>query len=191
MHRLQWMGFKTWLQLHGHQTNYVIFVSVLEDIRKQFSVEKINKLLAMPDFLTIFNLYTEYCKEDNGPLKVSWNTYLEMVEVLMNFVRATREGYWDLHLGCIKEMLPWFFAYDHTNYARYLSVYLAHMMVLPGTHPEADTLLANGDFGVQQTTSRGFSQLPVNQTIEQTLNRSTKTKGGIVGFSLRKGAVRR
>ena len=64
-------------------------------------------------------------------------------------------------------------------------------MLLPETHPEAHTLLVNGDFGVQRATSHGFSQMPVDQTIEQTLNRSTKTKGGIVGFSLRKGAVQR
>ena len=65
------------------------------------------------------------------------------------------------------------------------------MITLPETHPEAHALLENGDFGVQRTTSHGFSQMPVDQTIEQTLNRSTKTKGGIVGFSLRKGAVQR
>ena len=78
---------------------------------------------------------------------------------------------------------------NHTNYARYLLVYLAQMMMLPETHPEAHALLLNGDFGVQRATSRGFSQMLVHQTIEQTLDRSTKTKGGIVGFSLRKGAV--
>ena len=100
-------------------------------------------------------------------------SYLEMVEVLMNFVRATREGNWNLHLECIKEMLPWFFAYDHTNYACYLPVYLAQIMLLPETYPEAHALLLNGDFGVQQETSHGFSQMPVDQTIEQTLNRST------------------
>ena len=77
------------------------------------------------------------------------------------------------------------------HYARYLPVYLVHMMLLPETHPEAHTLLANGDSGVQQTSSHGFSQLPVDQTIEQTLNRSTRTKGGIVGFNLKKGAVQR
>ena len=88
-------------------------------------------------------------------------------------------------------MLPWLFAYDHINYARYLPVYLVTMTTLPDTHPEAYHLLADGDFGVRRSTSHGFSQLPVDQTIEQTLNRSTKTKGGIVGFSLRKGAVQR
>lgn len=181
------MGFKTWLQRHGHQVNSMTLVSALEDIRKEFSPGKFNRLISMPEFQVIFNLYKEYCKDDNGPLKVFWNSYLEMVEVLMNFLRATREGNWSLHLECIKEMLPCFFAYDHTNYARYLPVYLAHMITLPETHPEAHALLENGDFGVQRTTSHGFSQMPVDQTIEQTLNRSTKTKGSIVGFSRRKG----
>ena len=64
-------------------------------------------------------------------------------------------------------------------------------MLLPETHPEAHALLLNGDFEVQRAASHGFSPIPADQTIEQTLNRSTKTKGGIVGFSLRKGAVQR
>ena len=165
MHRLQWIGFNAWLQRNGHQDNSMILVSAIEDIRKELCTEKFNRLLSMPDFLAIFNLYKEYCKEDNGPLKVFWNSYLEMVEVLMNFVRAIRGGNWDLHLECIKEMLPWFFVYDHTNYARYLPVYLAQMMFLPETHPEAHALLLNGDFGVQRATSHGFSQMPVDQTI--------------------------
>ena len=37
----------------------------------------------------------------------------------------------------------------------------------------------------------GFSQLPVDQTIKQTLNCNTKTKGDIIRFSLKKGAVQR
>ena len=65
------------------------------------------------------------------------------------------------------------------------------MLQLPETHPQAQMMLENGEFGVQRTTKHGFSQLPVDQTIEQTLNRSTKTKGGIVGFSLKKNAVQR
>ena len=158
----------------------MILVSALEDIRKEFSPGKFNRLISMPEFQVIFNLYKEYCKDDNGSLKVFWNSYLEMVEVLMNFLRATRE------------MLPCFFAYDHTNYARYLPVYLANMITLPETHPEAHALLENGDFGVQRTTSHGFSQMPVDQTIEQTLNRSTKTKEALLeAFGLRKGAVQR
>ena len=50
-------------------------------------------------------------------------------------------------------------------------------------------MLENGDFGVQRTTEHGLAQLPIDQAIENTLNRRTKTKGGIVGFSLKKNAV--
>ena len=70
-------------------------------------------------------------------------------------------------------------------------MYLVHMLELPDTRPKAYSMLSHGDFGVQHTTSHGFSQLPVDQTIEQTLNRNTKTKGDIIGFSLKKGAVQR
>ena len=65
------------------------------------------------------------------------------------------------------------------------------MLELPDTHPDAYSMLSQGHFGVQRTTSHGFSHLPVDQTIEQTLNRNTKTKDGIIGFSLKKGAVQR
>jgi hypothetical protein len=139
----------------------------------------------------VFELYQQFRQKDSGPLKTFWISYLDMVGLLMEFIRATREGNWSLHLQSIKEMIPWFFAYDHTNYSRYLPVYLLHMISLPETHPEAHKLLENGDFGVQRISKHGFAQVPVDQTIEQTLNRSTKTKGGIVGFSLRKGAVQR
>ena len=63
------------------------------------------------------------------------------------------------------------------------------MIQLPETHPEAQMMLENGEFGVQRTTEQGFAQLPIDKTIEQTLNRSTKRKGGIVGFSVKKNAV--
>ena len=145
----------------------------------------------MTDFIKILDLFKLYSEEDNGPLKKFWRSYLEMVSLLLTSIRATREGTWPLHLECIREMLPWYFAYDHVDYARYLPVYLIHMIQLPETHPEAQLMLQNGEFGVQRTTEHGFAQLPIDQTIEQTLNRSTKTKGGIVGFSLKKNAVQR
>ena len=44
---------------------------------------------------------------------------------------------------------------------------------------------------MQQSNSIGFSQTLVDQTIEQIFNRDTKPKGGIIGFSLKKGAAER
>lgn len=64
-------------------------------------------------------------------------------------------------------------------------------MLLLDTHPEAQPMLENGDLGIHITTKPGFVQLSVDQTIEQTLTRSTKTNGAIVGFHLTKNAIQR
>lgn len=47
-----------------------------------------------------------------------WNSYMDMVYILMAFIRATRTSNWDLHLAALRAMLPWMFAYDRTNYSR-------------------------------------------------------------------------
>ncbi len=53
------------------------------------------------------------------------------VFIMMLFVRAEREGDWPLHLWAVKEMLPYFFAASHINYARYGLCYLRSMEKLP------------------------------------------------------------
>ena len=65
------------------------------------------------------------------------------------------------------------------------------MNTLSETHPKAQHYLHSGEFAVQRSQDVPFSQVAVDHTIEQTLNKDTKTKGGIIGFSLNKGAVQR
>lgn len=36
-----------------------------------------------------------------------WSTYIHMVEVLLDFIRANRNGHWKLHLSSFAAMLPW------------------------------------------------------------------------------------
>ena len=43
--------------------------------------------------------------------------------MVLGLLRASREGNWDLHLTAIRMMIPWCFAYDKVNYARYLTPY--------------------------------------------------------------------
>ena len=42
---------------------------------------------------------------------------------------------WDLHLAAFRAMIPWFFACDRTNYARYGSAYWVEMTTLDQAHP--------------------------------------------------------
>ena len=51
--------------------------------------------------------------------------------ITMAYIRAKREGEWLLHLAAIRQMIPYFFAAGHFNYARYGSYYLRSMSKLP------------------------------------------------------------
>ena len=77
-------------------------------------------------------------------------------------------------------MLLWFWAYDKVHYSRYLPVYLLSRDQLQTSHPNAYDLLVSGDlFTVQRSVDNPFGRVLVDQTIENTINRDTKTKGGL------------
>ena len=72
-----------------------------------------------------------------------------MVLTALRFIRAERDGIWQLHLSSLAEMLPYFHAYDHTNYARWATVYLADMQLLPETAPDVFQKFKPGNFPVK------------------------------------------
>ena len=70
-----------------------------------------------------------------------WNLYIDMMSLLLQFLRLSEEGNWPLHLVCIRDMMPWSFAYGRTNYSHYMPLYWCEMMTLPETHPQANAHL--------------------------------------------------
>ena len=126
-----------------------------------------------------------------GPLAQFWMSYIDMVETLLHLIRSSREGNWLLHLYAIRSVLPWCFAYDRINYSRYLSVYYAEMTRLSIDHPEVYVQLESGGFSVQLGRQNPFGRIPVDQTIEETVNKDTQTPGGTEGFSLKPAALSR
>ena len=118
-------------------------------------------------------------------------SYVDMVEILLGLIRASREGNWMLQLASLLKMIPWCFAYDKLNYARFLSYYYAQMSRLSSDHPEVHEYFMQGGFSVQLGGKNPFGRIPVDQTIEETVNKDTQTPGGTKGFSLNPGAVTR
>ena len=45
------------------------------------------------------------------------------IEILV-FIRSTREGNFHLYVQSLRNLLKWFFALDHTNYARRLTTHV-------------------------------------------------------------------
>lgn len=62
-----------------------------------------------------------------SPTAMFWLEVLNLEILLLSFVRAVREGNFSLYKECLKKMMPWFFAFDHSNYARWVAVHLKDM----------------------------------------------------------------
>ena len=116
-------------------------------------------------------------------------SYVDMIEVLLGLIRATRDGNWSMHLSCLRGIIPWCFVYDNISYARYLSAYLSGMSHLPKEHPDAFKYISSGGLSVQLSNSNPFGRVPVHQTCEETVNKDTQTSGSTKGFSLKPNAV--
>ena len=102
---------------------------------------------------------------------------------LVGLLRASREGNWLLYLSAIDYFISSCFAYDKMNYARYLPIYFAEMTALPQTHPNIFENFLNGQFSVQMSNNNTFGRIPVDQTIECTINKDTQTAGGTTTIS--------
>ena len=104
-----------------------------------------------------------------------------LVAILLRLTGALREGDWDLFLSSFAEMLPWFAAFDHVNYFRWGTVFLADMNMLQQTAPVVYHGFQEGDFVTKETT-RQFNQIPDDQALEH-VNRAGKVARGLVGIS--------
>lgn len=132
------------------------------------------------DFELLHQQYQKFVENQSAenPTFAFWSSYLEMVQLLLSFIRATRESNWELHLELIRLMVPWFFSYDRMNYARYLPAYWLEMSKLIDTHPNCyDQQFMKGHWTVNRQDRYPFAAIACDQAIEQTVNRDCKTKG--------------
>ena len=138
--------------------------------------------------LLLSRFKSESCK--SSQLFKFWNSYVQMVLVLLRFISAECKGDWRLHLATTAEMAPYVFSMDRTNYSCWLPVYLADMHLPEDTAPEVHQEFTQGNHAVSRSC-QPFSQIWTDMALEQTVNLDSKTKGGIVGISQKAGALER
>ena len=113
-------------------------------------------------------------KESEIPHFKFWSMTRDMELLLLRYVRSLRTGFFDLYMKSLDEMLPWFFALDHGNYARWLPVHLHDMGTLYLTNP------AIYNFVVFKTVQK-FSSIRIDHAHEQN-NKIVKGDRGAVGL---------
>jgi hypothetical protein len=111
-----------------------------------------------------------------------WLAYWDAAWSLLRFLKAVKENDLNQYVKSIRELCDLIFSADHLNYARYLPLCYVKLCDLMQNKPDARALLEKHGISVARYTVPSC-RVPIDLTIEQTINRSAKTAGGVVGFS--------
>ena len=115
-----------------------------------------------------------------GTMAKFWMGYTDLAEIMLDLVHPSQEGNWYLHIAAVEDFIPWCFAYNRTNYARCLSWYLQNMHQLVTKHPQLDKYLCNSGFSTQLSNAYPFDNIPMDQTMEETINRDTHRRNQMI-----------
>ncbi|KAK4881851.1 hypothetical protein RN001_005170 [Aquatica leii] len=176
--------FETWLMecksanIHVVNKSRLMANSICKIMTKQGTITNFFELVNNVGQLS--EAFKEFVENQSSTFQF-WCTYMEMVETLLEFIYSERTGQWDLHLQSFRKMLPWFFTYDHNNYARWGSVYLCDMLDLENKAPIVYQEFCDGNFVVKRLNG-GFNRISVDQALEY-VNKTSKDAGGIVGLT--------
>ena len=157
------------------------------------STEEIKTLfLKVKDTVSSSNILfdlSRFCADDehkDNPMFKVTVRYISMVLHILMFIRASRQGLWDLHLASLDAMCKFFFVFDKLNYARMVPLYLAQMRELQTNDPEVWAEFQDGNFVVNKNAIP-FCAIGPDHAIEH-VNRWMKVSGGLVGITLNESA---
>lgn len=118
--------------------------------------------------------------EGRGPTAALWIQYFRMCTLMKNFIRAERTGDWELHLNSVRDMIPYFHAAGHLNYAKSAHLYYQDMLMLPNKmdQEEFEKFALKGYFTIRRS-DKFWCGIWSDMTIEQVLMRAMKSYGGL------------
>ncbi|KAJ8406047.1 hypothetical protein AAFF_G00309350 [Aldrovandia affinis] len=114
---------------------------------------------------------------------------LSMELVILLLIRSFREANFFLYCQSLAELIPYFFANNNVNYARWLTIHYRDMVTLEQKHPQLAQEFQSGNFVVHKS-SRQFSAMAIDQAHEQA-NAVIEADGGAIGVTEDPSALRR
>ena len=149
----------------------------LEQERLRTNTENVLEALRKTDFQAARKKFDDQLQ---GQARF-YRNYMSLFEILLLFIRASRQQCWELHLEALNAMVPYFFAFDMLNYARLTPVYLSQMAELKEKDRVTWQLFERGNFSVNKS-SVAFTAIGADHALEQQ-NRAMKVLGGIKGIA--------
>ena len=149
------------------------FLKKIQSAQENLNADVIHALVNDP--------YIEhYLTRVEGDMAYWIDSFLEMVDLLLNIIHFQRTGNWDGFLVAIFKCLPHVFSLNRKHYCRNLTYYYLDMIDLRQRNIEAYKYLENGGF-TGSLTGAIHTNIPCDQMIESTINRFSKSTGGILG----------
>ena len=126
--RLQWQAFRAWMETEQvelptvYQRQCLSLINCCQRESNDVASLKTSFGLLCNKLPQLQQIFARFCTEASQQSKLFhfWNMYIDIVLLLLRFIRAEREGSWELHLKAVAEMVPYFFAMDRINYSRYV-----------------------------------------------------------------------
>ena len=124
---------------------------------------------------------------ESGRTAKLWTLYHKLVQLVKDFIRAETISDFGMHLSVVADMLPFFAAAGHSQYAKGARLYLELMMkqvAIDST--DIGRMFRKDNLHTLRYSTHAWSGIPTDLSIEQTLMRQAKSRGGLVGGKMRK-----
>ena len=127
LQKLRWQSFLKTLTKEENEKA----LKLVHDMQTTFPEKEYDEICQSIEYRELLTKYLKFIEDSNSENATfrNWSSFIEMFEVLLLYIRATRDGDWVLHLACLRYLLIWFFAYDRPNYSRSGTVHWFEMSV--------------------------------------------------------------
>ena len=94
-----------------------------------------------------------------------WNMIFDLQILILQFLRSERERNFNLYVDVLNSSMKYIFAFNHYNYARWLSLHVDDLLKLEYTCPDVYKEFCNGHFVISKTENP-FSSIAIDQVHE-------------------------
>ena len=150
---------------------------IIDDISQAVSEESsldAEFLTQLESLHELHNLAIQRKKQVSSRTGKLWLLFTEMVSIVRMFIRAERTGNWELHVDATKDMLPFFAAAGHNNYAKSCHLYLQDCEEMCQC---IDGPFKEGLFTIHRSSEKLWNGTWTDMVIEQCFMRAAKTQG--------------
>ncbi|XP_049307362.1 uncharacterized protein LOC125777151 [Bactrocera dorsalis] len=168
-------------------TNFTVEDTVIDYLTVLSQLEYNSPQIQHPETQNLLHLYDQYTAETlqgrHGKTAQFYAMYIDFINLYHLFIRSIRIGDLDLYIYVLGKIVNLFFYFNQQNYSRWLVFYLNQLQHISDTHPGLREEIAKGSFGIRRT-QKPFSRIPVDLTLEQTINgEAARRLTGIVNLT--------